>query len=307
MYMEADTKPIVKNCSKCCESKEIDKFIPNKNRCKECRNSNVRDHYKSWEPTVPQRDCNTCKETKPTTDFIQSRNICKTCNNERRRTKYQNNEELRLKLIKTASEFKHNKAVERRKIKTAELGEGNKKCSWCDEIKPNDRFRSKRLKCKDCERDDPLEKFKRNIRTRIFNSLIRKEKHTIEYLGCNYEEYVQWIINHNYTLENHGAEWHIDHVIPLSMFNLDNEEEQAFAFNWRNTTPLPVKENLSKNNKILKPQIEQHLTKLLEYHKKCNIDMPEKFIDLFAKYLVAGTPLEPSLPLTLGNIGEELG
>ena len=35
--------------------------------------------------------------------------------------------------------------------------------------------------------------------------------------------------------------------------------------------------------------------------------MPEKFIDLFAKYLVAGTPLEPSLPLTLGNIGEELG
>jgi hypothetical protein len=35
--------------------------------------------------------------------------------------------------------------------------------------------------------------------------------------------------------------------------------------------------------------------------------MPQEFIDLFAKYLVAGNPLEPLLPLTDGNIREELG
>ena len=36
--------------------------------------------------------------------------------------------------------------------------------------------------------------------------------------------------------------------------------------------------------------------------------MPQKYIDLFARHLVAGSSLEPSLPLTdNGNICEELG
>jgi hypothetical protein len=39
------------------------------------------------------------------------------------------------------------------------------------------------------------------------------------------------------------------------------------------------------------------LKKLLDYHKEKNIEMPQKYIDLFAKHLDAGNPLEPSLPL----------
>ena len=74
------------------------------------------------------------------------------------------------------------------------------------------------------------------------------------------------------------------------------------AFNWRNTTALSCKENLSKNKKILKPQIEQHLKKLKEYHTENQLDLPQVFIDLFAKHLVAGSSLEPSLPLSFGNI-----
>jgi hypothetical protein len=61
--------------------------------------------------------------------------------------------------------------------------------------------------------------------------------------------------------------------------------------------PLASKENLSKNNKIIKTQIEQHYKHLIDYHTQNNIELPQKFIDLFAKHLVAGNPLEPSLPL----------
>jgi hypothetical protein len=57
--------------------------------------------------------------------------------------------------------------------------------------------------------------------------------------------------------------------------------------------PLSVKENLSKNNKIIRTQIEQHYKKLIEYHIENKLDLPQEFIDLFAKYLVAGSPLEP--------------
>ena len=78
--------------------------------------------------------------------------------------------------------------------------------------------------------------------------------------------------NNNYTLDNQGIEWHIDHVIPLFYFDLDNIHEQMIAFNWRNTMPLSVKDNLSKNNKILQPQLEKHYKKLLEYHNKLELE-----------------------------------
>jgi len=64
---------------------------------------------------------------------------------------------------------------------------------------------------------------------------------------------------------------------------------------------------LKKNCKIIPSQIEQHVKKLKEYHEKNKIHLPQTFIDLFAKHLVAGNPLEPLLPLSLGNFGEELG
>jgi hypothetical protein len=59
--------------------------------------------------------------------------------------------------------------------------------------------------------------------------------------------------------------------------------------------PLSVKDNLSKNNKIIKSQIEQHLNKLKEYHNEHKLVLPQVFIDLFAKYLDAGSSLEPIL------------
>ena len=299
--METDTKPLNdKHCSKCGENKTEDKFIKNRNICKDCRNIKSKELYKSIEvdPNSNQ-ECNTCYETKPLTDIVKNRIICKSCNNSNRRKKYSSDEDHRLKLIQQASVFKHNKVIERQKIKLEEIGEDNKKCSVCFTIKIKCKFRYNRLKCRDCERDDPIEKFKRNVRSRIYIALKKhKELNTIHYLGCSSSEYLKWILTYNeiYTLENRGKEWHIDHVIPLSHFNLENIEEQMIAFNWRNTMPLSAKENLSKNNKILTPQIEQHLEKIKEYHLENKLDLPQVFIDLFAKYLVDGNPLKPSLP-----------
>ena len=53
--------------------------------------------------------------------------------------------------------------------------------------------------------------------------------------------------------------------------------------------------------------IQEHFKNLQKYHEENNIELPQKFIDLFAKHLVAGNPLEPLLPLHDGNIVKELG
>jgi hypothetical protein len=239
--------------------------------------------------TVTSKLCKICIFYKDPEMFYKNTSTCKDCYNSKRREKYNNNEEYRKKLIEMASLFKHNKVISKQKIKQEEqekIGIENKICKYCEEIKPKSRFRHNRLKCKDCERDDPNEKFKRYVRTRIYNCLRNKNKtkHSIEYLGCTSQEYFSWMLTYDpiYNLDNYGSEWHIDHVIPLSTFNLNNVEEQLIAFNWRNTMPLSAKNNMSKNNRINKMQVNTHFIKLLQYHNENNIELPQKFIDLFA-------------------------
>ena len=47
---------------------------------------------------------------------------------------------------------------------------------------------------------------------------------------------------------NYG-EWHIDHIKPCSLFNLELEEEQLECFNYKNLQPLWAIDNIKKGNK----------------------------------------------------------
>lgn len=282
-----DTKYLEKTCSKCGSTKQENMFIPKRNICKECRNKINREKYKSNEINNElEQMCNICEKYKPITLFIKNRKICKYCNNEKRRTKYNIDEEHRKNIIKKVVISKQKKVLEKKHKIEEEIGIDNKKCKYCENIKNKCCFRNNRLKCKDCERDEPNEKLKRVIRSRIISALYSKKKHTIDYLGCDIPDYLNWLLQYdvNYTLDNRGNEWHIDHVIPLSKFNLEDEQEQLIAFNWRNTMPLSCYENLKKNNKIIKSQVEQHYKKLVEYHEKNKLDLPQVYIDLFATH-----------------------
>jgi len=194
--MEADTK--LKTCSCCDGIKSIEHFVKNKNVCKECRNEYTRTRYNSCETSDDIVTCSDCNIDVLKSDLVKNRKVCKKCNNEKRRNKYATNDELRKKLIENASLFKQNRLAQRKKQQELELeqleeriGRENTICKYCGEIKPKTRFRFNRLKCADCERDEPLEKFKRTVRSRIYCSLNKtKNKHTIDYLGCNSEEYL---------------------------------------------------------------------------------------------------------------------
>jgi hypothetical protein len=289
-----DTKLLQKCCSKCDKIKTCDLFIKNRNICKDCHNKKCREKYSIDISETLDKICNRCNETKPIENFIKKRNICKDCNNFKRQQKYNSDETHRQKLISTSINFKKRKIIKKKQLFEEEIGIGNMICKYCLNVKSNCRFRKNRRKCKDCERNEPISKIIRNVRSRI-SYAIQKDKHTIEYLDCSCREYFNWITSYDdkYNYDNHGTLWHIDHVIPVSRFNLSDEYEQMIAFNWRNTMPLLVHDNLSKNNKIIKSQVEQHFNHLIEYHEKNNINLPIKFIDLFAKHLDAGSPLEP--------------
>jgi hypothetical protein len=54
--------------------------------------------------------------------------------------------------------------------------------------------------------------------------------------------------------DNYG-EWHIDHIVPISVFNFERPEDIDFKRCWslKNLHPLWKTENLQKHNKIYKP------------------------------------------------------
>ena len=53
------------------------------------------------------------------------------------------------------------------------------------------------------------------------------------------------------TWGNYGTFWHIDHIKPLSSFDLTDRKQLLEACNYKNLQPLLVFDNLSKGDKII--------------------------------------------------------
>jgi hypothetical protein len=89
------------------------------------------------------------------------------------------------------------------------------------------------------------------------SSLLNKNKHSIEYLGCDIETFINHFqkkidyfnnnIATNEIMTFHNI--HIDHIKPVSKFNLDDEDEFLKCCHFTNIQPLLAKHNLEKSNK----------------------------------------------------------
>lgn len=57
--------------------------------------------------------------------------------------------------------------------------------------------------------------------------------------------------------------------------------------------PLPVKENISKQDKIIPSQIIKHKENIINFHKKNNLKIYDEYLQLLARHLImSGNSLE---------------
>lgn len=130
------------------------------------------------------------------------------------------------------------------------IAEYNKKYS-----KENRQFLNKKA----CEtnkirrKNDPVYVLIRRERVRVYDALkgIRKSAKTETLLGCSYDffrGYIEGKFVENMAWDNIG-EWHIDHIRPLSSFDLTDIEQQKQAFHYTNQQPLWAIDNLKKGAK----------------------------------------------------------
>jgi hypothetical protein len=72
-------------------------------------------------------------------------------------------------------------------------------------------------------------------------------------IGCNAHDLCRWLERQfveGMTWENYGTHWHIDHIVPLSHFDLTNPEHTMRANHYTNLRPLEAFKNMSRGNRI---------------------------------------------------------
>ena len=106
------------------------------------------------------------------------------------------------------------------------------------------------------KKTDPNYKLSSLVRSKVFKLLKgdNKQNSSLSFLGCSVEEarkHIEAQFRPGMSWENHGQYgWHIDHIRPLSSFDLADLEQAKIAFHYTNLQPLWAEENLTKGKKL---------------------------------------------------------
>jgi hypothetical protein len=209
------------------------------------------------------KTCTKCKESKSLDEFSKGRSLfdkssrCKNCV----RAYRQIWKHINIDAISKKNKEWYSNNKDRKKQYCAEYNSANK-----DAVRRINKIWASKNKFKlskktyECHRrrikSDLNYKLRIACRNRIYNALAGKSKEirTIELLGCTIIElktHLESLFQPGMSWKNwslHG--WHIDHIRPLSSFDLSNRDQLLKACHYTNLQPLWAKDNLSKGNKV---------------------------------------------------------
>ena len=94
------------------------------------------------------------------------------------------------------------------------------------------------------------------LRSRFYKAFKRysKKSSCLEFIGCTLDEFkihIESLFIKGMNWDNwsyHG--WHLDHIVPISSFDLSIESNVHDAFHYKNLQPLWKQDNLLKSNRV---------------------------------------------------------
>lgn len=257
-----------------------------KKKCSSCQTYRSLDNYynssQTWDKLRPE--CKICltekrlenkeKITEYNKKYWQETKEVQT---ERHKIWVENNKEKVKEAMKTWLE--NNKEYKKQKDKEYREANWEKKKEQLRDWKRND---YKNMK-ENPERRDEFNKqrVKSNISRRI-REILKQEKseRSMKYVGCSleylkahlqsqFQEGMSWDNYGSYTIGNNKSGWHIDHKIPCSAFNLQNEMERNACFHYLNLQPLWGEENIKKSNNYEEKDKEEYIEMYKNHIKAC--------------------------------------
>ncbi len=97
---------------------------------------------------------------------------------------------------------------------------------------------------------NPVNRLAHQLRTRI-NKFIHRGQSATKELGCSVVElklYLESKFQPGMSWDNYGK-WHVDHILPLSKFDLTDPEQFRKAVHFTNLQPLWASDNIRKRDK----------------------------------------------------------
>jgi hypothetical protein len=237
------------------------------------------------------KKCNKCLETKEVSYFsinktskngnIVYKSICKNCHSEVEKNRRKNN--LEKFKEKDKKFYEKNKEIILEKNKKYRINnkskiqeqKANYYISHKEEItlyhQNNKKKRNKRLQEKTS--NDKIYAIKNSLKTRLYEIIKNKTFSFSKLINTNCDNLIEWFeyqFNDNINWDNYGTDWHCDHLIPISFFNFEDEEDRIICFHWTNLRPLISTENIQKSNKICQDEILTHIQILKSFITKSN-------------------------------------
>ena len=74
-----------------------------------------------------------------------------------------------------------------------------------------------------------------------------------KYIGTDLFSVREWLKDRmvdGMTWNNYGEKWVIDHIVPMRMFDIKNEEELKICWHYKNLMPLFKSDNLNKEGNV---------------------------------------------------------
>ena len=104
--------------------------------------------------------------------------------------------------------------------------------------------------------EEPEFLIKKRTNCRIWKALrrinVRKSHRTVDLIGCSYaflKEHIEKQFTDGMSWEKINS-FHLDHIRPLSSFDLTDPEQLKAAFHWTNLQPLTPEENMEKRDRL---------------------------------------------------------
>jgi DNA-binding TFAR19-related protein (PDSD5 family) len=110
-------------------------------------------------------------------------------------------------------------------------------------------------------RSTAMGRISENISSEISRSMKRGPKgrghweELVGYTKAQLKRHLESLFTPEMSWENYGSYWHIDHIIPISVFNFSTPEDIDFKKAWSlsNLQPLNAIDNMKKHAKLNKP------------------------------------------------------
>lgn len=111
----------------------------------------------------------------------------------------------------------------------------------------------KKQKIKERRRTDEHFRLAEVIRSKVHKLLRGLPTSYRHLLGMDLDLFRDWMafqFEPGMTWDNYGTEWHIDHVLPMSRFDLKDPRSRAICYGWTNLQPLWASDNRQKSDTI---------------------------------------------------------